>query len=431
MAKTSDKKRRRRYLYFSLASNLGLLFFFKYYNFFRESLGSVFSDIGWEILLPYSEFLLPAGISFYTFQTLSYTIEVYRGNQDPEYHLGRFALYVSFFPQLVAGPIERASNMLPQYFERHNFDYDRVTSGLKLMVWGLLKKAVIADRLAVVVDNVFSDPARHSGPILVLASVFFTFQIYCDFSGYSDIAIGSARIFGFKLMGNFRRPFLATSIQDVWRRWHISLSTWFRDYVYFALGGSRYSMYRTYACLLAVFVVSGLWHGARWTFAIWGLLHALYMIVGIVSRPLRARTVEVVGLAKVPWALHGCRVVTTFCLFSFAFIFFRATTLGEAVYFVGHLGSGWLVVFDWEGMSHALSSLGVRGLDLWLCGGLIVALMGIEIVQEVMEHSDAEGFSRWFMRQPLGVRWAVYSAGLWGIFLFGVLRQKEFIYFVF
>ena len=428
MAKTGERGRRRGLLLLSLATNLGLLFFFKYYNFFSDSLGAALGSIGWQVEIPYSAFLLPAGISFYTFQTLSYTIEVYRGKQEPEYHLGRFALYVSFFPQLVAGPIERASNMLPQYLERHDFDYDRVTSGLKLMVWGLLKKAVIADRLSVVVDTVFSNPLDHAGPVLVLGAVFFTFQIYCDFSGYSDIAIGGARVLGFRLMDNFRRPFFATSIQEVWRRWHISLSTWFRDYVYFTLGGSRHGVFRTYVCLLVVFVVSGLWHGASWTFAVWGLLHAVYMIAGRVLLPLRARCAAVVG---VPWLLYGWRVVVTFSLFTFAFIFFRADTIGVAFYYVQHLGSGWSVVFDAEAWSVLPRSLGVWPWEFWICVGLVVGLTVLEGIDEWFSRGGKVGIATRILRQPIAVRWAVYSAGLWMIFLFGVLRQTQFIYYVF
>ena len=249
---------KRGYLAVSLTANLGLLFFFKYYNFFSDSLREFSRLWGGTLDIPHSDFLLPVGISFYTFQTLSYTIEVYRGNKEPERHLGIFALYVAFFPQLVAGPIERAQRLLPQFREKHEFVYDRVVSGLKLIAWGLFKKVVIADRLAGVVDVVYGNVDAHSGPAFVVATVAFAFQIFCDFSGYTDIAIGSARVMGFELMTNFRRPYFAASIPDFWRRWHISLSTWFRDYVYVPLGGSRVSRSRWYGNLFIVFLVSGL-----------------------------------------------------------------------------------------------------------------------------------------------------------------------------
>lgn len=231
--------------------------------------------------------LLPVGISFYTFQSLSYSIDVYRGEKEPERNFGKFALYVAFFPQLVAGPIERSTNLLPQFDRRISFDYDRFVSGLRLMLWGFFKKIVIADRLAIYVNEVYNSPAEFQGLTLILATYFFAFQIYCDFSGYSDIAIGAARIMGYDLMINFRQPYFSQSIAEFWKRWHISLSTWFKDYLYIPLGGNRVAKNRWYFNLMAVFLISGLWHGANWTFVLWGFLHGFYLVFSIWTQNIR------------------------------------------------------------------------------------------------------------------------------------------------
>lgn len=418
---TPDIRRRRGWLYFSLAVNIGLLFFFKYYNFFADTLQFATASLGFPGGLPHSPFLLPVGISFYTFQKLSYTLEVYWGRQIPERHLGRFALYVAFFPQLVAGPIERPGNLLPQFLEKHDFDYERVTGGLKLMVWGLFQKAVIADRLAQVVDYVYADPSRHGGPALAVATVFFAFQILCDFSGYTDIAIGAAQVLGFRLMANFRRPYFASSTADFWRRWHISLSSWFRDYLYIPLGGNRVTLPRWIINIVLVFLLCGFWHGARWTFVGWGLLHASYLVLGRVLKPLRARLAAVTGLEKTPRLLRSIRLVPTFLLVCFAWILFRAETFGQARVVISNLALGWRQTLD----PAFYGGLGVLPRELGLCAALIGLLLGIHALQ------SRGGLREGLARRPFWFRWVVYSAALWGIFLFGVLRQKEFIYFVF
>jgi D-alanyl-lipoteichoic acid acyltransferase DltB (MBOAT superfamily) len=269
---------RRRWLLLSLVTNLGLLFSFKYFNFFNDSFRQLFQMANLSYPVPALNVLLPVGISFYTFQTLSYTIDVYRGKIQPERHLGVFALFVSFFPQLVAGPIERSGNLLPQFYQKTAVDYERIISGLQRMTWGFFKKVVIADRLALLVNTVYNHPTEFSGMPLIIATYAFGFQIYCDFSAYSDIAIGAARVMGFDLMENFRQPYYARSIPEFWRRWHISLSTWFRDYVYLPLGGNRVKLPHWVFNILVVFVVSGLWHGANWTFVIWGALHGIFMV---------------------------------------------------------------------------------------------------------------------------------------------------------
>ncbi|MBU0755092.1 MAG: MBOAT family protein, partial [Planctomycetes bacterium] len=341
MDRHNERNGRRKWLIVSLIANLGLLFSFKYYNFFAATWNDLFPSLGTGAHLPALDVLLPVGISFYTFQTLSYTIEVYRGTQKPEKRLMIFALYVAFFPQLVAGPIERPGNLLSQFDRKNVFQYDRVLSGLRQMLWGFFKKMVIADNLAVIVNQVYGAPADYAGPALTLATVFFAFQIFCDFSGYSDIAIGASRVLGYDLMTNFRRPYFAKSIQDFWARWHISLSTWFRDYLYISLGGNRVSKGRWYFNLAVVFLVSGLWHGANWTFVVWGALHGTYLITAILTQKMRARTAALVRIERTPFLHKLFNTGWCFVLVCFSWIFFRADSMGDAWRVVTHLGSGW------------------------------------------------------------------------------------------
>jgi len=265
----SSGNKRNFYLILSIAANVGVLAVFKYYNFLNDNLTAILGDFGYQNKIPYLSILLPIGLSFHTFQAMSYTIEVYRGHQKAERHFGIYSLYVMFYPQLVAGPIERPQNILPQMHAKHEFKYENVVEGLRLMLWGFFKKIVIADRLAIYVDAVYNNADKHSGITLITATVFFAFQIYCDFSGYTDIARGAARVMGYELMLNFRRPYLAKSIKEFWSRWHISLSTWFRDYLYIPLGGNRVPIPRWYLNLMIVFMISRLWHGAALTYIIW------------------------------------------------------------------------------------------------------------------------------------------------------------------
>ena len=417
--------RRKAWLGLSLLVNLGLLFFFKYYNFFAASLDPLLLGLNYP-RLPESPFLLPVGISFYTFQTLSYSIEVYRGAWPAERHLGRFALYVAFFPQLVAGPIERAQRLLPQFQEPHRFEYNRVVDGLRLMLWGLFKKVVIADRLAVLVNNVYPHPDAFPGPVLALATVAFAFQIYCDFSGYSDIAIGAARVFGIRLMANFQRPYFATSIAAFWRRWHISLSTWFRDYLYFPLGGNRVGPLRWALNIAIVFLISGLWHGAAWRFLIWGGLHGGYLLIGRLTAPARNRLVKVLRLNAYPVVACAASMLFTFLLVCFAWIFFRAASLEQALAVIRGLGRDWGSLFDPALFGNTRVSLGLWQRDFYLVLILPAFLVGVQVLQ-----SRFGPLRRRIAGFPLPVRWMIYSAALWAIFLLGELRQQEFIYFVF
>ncbi len=327
------KWKRKMYLLLSLLTNLGLLFSFKYFNFFGDSVNFIFDKINIMRHLPELNVLLPVGISFYTFQTLSYTIDVYRREKEPERHFGFFALYVSFFPQLVAGPIERSTRLLPQMRQHFKFDYERVKNGILQMCWGFFKKVVIADRLAEYVNMVYNNTGSYDGVHYVIATVFFAFQIYCDFSGYSDIAIGSASIMGFDLMRNFKRPYLAHNIREFWARWHISLSTWFRDYLYIPLGGNRVVKWRWYYNLFITFLISGLWHGADWTFIVWGALHGFYLVSAIWTKRIRERVNNTI-LGNNHKIYNITQIIVTVCLAWFAWIFFRANNIGDAFFVI-------------------------------------------------------------------------------------------------
>lgn len=344
----------KRLLWMSILLNLGILFSFKYLNFFTTSVADVAELAGLGFSPPVLDVLLPVGISFYTFQTMSYTIDVYHGKVAPERHFGIFALFVSFWPQLVAGPIERSGRLLPQFRKEMHFDAQRVIWGMNRMAYGFFKKVVVADRLAIYVNEVYASPEEFGTLPLLLATIFFAFQIYCDFSGYTDIAIGVAAIMGFTLMENFDRPYLSRSVGEFWRRWHISLSTWFRDYLYIPLGGNRVLVWRWYYNLFITFLVSGLWHGADWTFVVWGALHGFYMVWERVSEKGRHKMYGKMGLDKVKWLVRGTQVLVTFVLVTVAWVFFRADGMGDA-----------LAVFR-----------GIAALDLGLNPSMLMAYQG-------------------------------------------------------
>jgi alginate O-acetyltransferase complex protein AlgI len=410
--------RRRAYLIVSLVANLSLLFAFKYFNFFNDSLGAAFRLFQFSYPIPAADVILPVGISFHTFQAMSYTIDVYRGARQPERDLGLFALYVAFFPQLVAGPIERSGHLLPQFRLEHSFEYARVADGLKLMAWGFFKKLVIADRLAVYVNEVYANPGDFDAGRLTLATYFFAFQIYCDFSGYSDIAIGAAQVMGYELSENFRRPYFAGSIRDFWRRWHITLMSWFRDYVYIPLGGNRVPRMRYFANTLAVFLLSGLWHGANWTFVVWGLLHGSYLIAADVTGAHRERARALFGLRRLPAVERVLGALVTFHLVAFAWIFFRASSLSDAVLIVRSIVSG----------------TGVRGMHLTLPGfdGLEIAIaLGAIVLMETLEALKERRGARLLSERPAWIRWPCYAGAIALIILFGKFDQREFIYFQF
>ena len=415
-------KRKKIYLIISLIANIGVLAVFKYYNFINQNFSFLLHGFGLTNPIPYLSILLPIGLSFHTFQAMSYTIEVYRGKQKAERHFGIYSLYVMFYPQLVAGPIERPQNLLHQFREKYDFDYNRVTSGLRLMAWGLFKKVVIADRLAIVADKIFNNPQEYNSLSLAIGVIFFSFQIFCDFSGYSDMAIGAARIMGFKLMTNFNKPYQSKSISEFWKRWHISLSTWFKDYLYISLGGNKVTIPRWYLNLFLVFLISGLWHGANWTFVIWGALHGFYLVFALVTHKKRERINRLLFLNKVP----AISVITTFALVAFAWIFFRANDLHSALYICKHLFTGIPDVVS-AILHHrpVLQEMGLDRFDFTLSILLIIFLEGVHYLQTRKHLGEV------FLTKPAYLRWAVYYGVVLAILFLGVFEDRQFIYFQF
>ncbi|MCI0511770.1 MBOAT family protein [candidate division KSB1 bacterium] len=415
IGKTSVRSRKRLYLIISLLSNLGILFAFKYFNFFNASVRMLFNSFSIAYHVPQFNILLPVGISFYTFQTLSYTIDVYRGKMQPERNLGIFALYVSFFPQLVAGPIERATNLLPQFLKKITFDSERFQDGLRQMLWGFFKKVVVADMLAFYVNTVYNQVHAYSGLQMLIATYFFAFQIYCDFSGYSDIAIGVARMMGFDLMKNFNLPYFSRSIPEFWRRWHISLSTWFKDYLYIPLGGNRCSVTRWYFNIFMVFLISGLWHGADWKFVIWGALHGFYQVFSMLTATMRDTLVRILRIPRVLRSLF--QTVFTFHLVCFSWIFFRANSMSEALFVVKSLFT------NFGSLVHLTANWGRYNFMVALCATVILLLFEI-----VRFNTNYEKLIR---RTPGILRWGVYYLIILLLILFGVDSNSQFIYFQF
>ncbi|GAB2520368.1 MBOAT family O-acyltransferase [Spirosoma aerophilum] len=417
--KTSGRKR-KLFLICSLSANILVLAIFKYYNFLNESFDTVLNQFNHTTPFDSLKILLPIGLSFHTFQAMSYTIEVYRGKQAAERHFGIYALYVMFYPQLVAGPIERPQNVLYQFYEKHKFKAENISEGLKLIAWGLFKKVVIADRFAIIVNKVYNDPKQFEGLPLIFATFLFAFQIYCDFSGYSDIALGTARTIGFRLMKNFDSPYFSTSVSEFWKRWHISLSTWFRDYLYIPLGGSRVSEYRWYFNLFITFLVSGLWHGANWTYVIWGSLNGLYLIIENSTKQFWTKMYDFAGLSSKIRSSIG--LICTFTLTCFAWIFFRAKTVQDAYYIISHL-----TISLGSSISHLKpSALGSTQYD-YLIGFL--ALVVLLTVERVNVSVSVNG---WLMRQSFAVRMTIYYMFVMFILMFGMFDvQEQFIYFQF
>lgn len=412
----SEGKTRKLYLICSLIANIGVLAIFKYFNFFNENLSHLLNSIGYQNSIPNLSILLPIGLSFHTFQAMSYTIEVYRGNQKAERHFGIYSLYVMFYPQLVAGPIERPQNILHQFYQKHQFDYDNVTTGLKLMTWGFFKKVVIADRLASSVNTIYANPTEYHGLPLVLATIFFAIQIYCDFSGYSDIAIGSARVMGFKLMRNFDRPYLSKSVSEFWKRWHISLSTWFRDYLYIPLGGNRVRLPRMYFNLMITFLLSGLWHGPNWTYIVWGGINGCFLILENFIR--NKKNIP----DKSPSPLTSfVKIIFTFCVINISWIFFRASTLSDAIYILTNLFTDFKA-----SIPVTLSTMGITKYDLFIITISLVLLLIIELLQSKYNLTDL------LNKKPPLLRKFIYLSCILLIILTGQFESKElFIYFQF
>ena len=414
---TEKEKYRKFLLWFSIVTNIGFLGFFKYYNFFLDSFVSVFSFFGKSISVNSLDIILPVGISFYTFQTLSYTIDVYKRKLEPAKDIISFLAFVSFFPQLVAGPIERATNLLPQFYKKRVFEYDKAVDGMRQMLWGLFKKVVIADNCAEYANIIFNNYTDFSGSTLVLGAIFFTFQIYCDFSGYSDMAIGMSRLFGFNLMKNFAFPYFSRDIAEFWRKWHISLTTWFRDYLYIPLGGSKGSISKVIRNTFIIFLISGFWHGANWTFIIWGLLNALYFLPFLLTKRNRKNLDVVAENRAFPTIKELLSMLTTFSITVFAWIFFRAESVSQAFSYIGG-------IFTKE----------LFRIPVIIGGGkkelLVIFLVVVFVIIEWIGRRNEYAIEKLFISKKRWIRWGFYYIII-GVIFSMLGKQQEFIYFQF
>ena len=417
LAKQENKSKRKILLWTSILVNLGFLGFFKYYNFFLDNFITTFSFFGAEINANSLNIILPVGISFYTFQTLSYSIDIYKQKLEPTKDFIAFAAFVSFFPQLVAGPIERATNLLPQFYKKRHFDYSNSVDGMRQILWGLFKKIVIADNCAVYANQIFNNSEYLNGSTLVIGAIFFTFQIYGDFSGYTDIAIGVSRLFGFDLTQNFKFPYFSRDIAEFWRRWHISLSTWFRDYLYIPLGGSRGSTWMKVRNTFIIFIVSGFWHGANWTFIFWGILNAIYFIPLLLTKKNR-NNLETVAQGKlIPSFKEFSFMLLTFGLTMFAWIFFRSENIGHAISYISEILS--LSLFEipkFTGKSSALT---------------IIFLIGCFLFVEWQGREGRYAISDKGQKWNRTLRWIFYSLIIFAIGMFMPSVESPFIYFQF
>lgn len=419
-------KRKKLCVAGSFLANLSILFYYKYFNFIIWNINMVLRRTPIELELPQLDILLPVGISFYTFQALSYTMDVYRDEIYAEKNFAKYALFVSFFPQLVAGPIERSKNLLVQISKERKFSYSNLRSGLFLMLWGLLLKLVLADRVAIVVNTVYGSPEIYPGFLIVLATVLFAFQIYCDFQGYTTIARGAARILGYELMENFNAPYFATSVADFWRRWHISLSSWFRDYLYIPLGGNRKGKARKHLNLMIVFLVSGIWHGASWTYIIWGGLNGAYQVIGDWLRPLRNKMKEKLHVKSESRLCKLVSMVITFVLVDFAWLFFRADGPISTINTLKNL-----CCFNPQVLvDGTMFQLGLEKAEFWFMWLVIALLMASDYLKykgiQVMEKINRMGM---FSRSLL------FAILLWVVIVFGIYgvdyEASQFIYFQF
>jgi D-alanyl-lipoteichoic acid acyltransferase DltB (MBOAT superfamily) len=415
IAGTANERARKGFLAASVAASLGMLFTFKYYNFLGSVINGIYMGLDVPRVAPVLHVALPIGISFYTFQALGYTIDVFKKRIPAEKNLGIFSLFVSFFPQLVAGPIERAGALLPQFRRPRELDYDRCASGLTLVAWGLFKKMAIADRLAVYVDAVYNHSGDYTGLPLIAATYFFALQIYCDFSGYSDIAIGCARMMGYDLSRNFENPYFSSSIPEFWRKWHMTLMSWFKDYVYIPLGGNRKGEARKYANQFCVFFLSGLWHGANMTFVLWGAYHGVVQILVLATAPMRRRLLEPLKLP--PALMRALGILITFNVVCFGWAMFRAENIRVFLHIARNLGTGAFAV------SALLNPVGVEKFQM------SVLLVAVLLVIEVIQVNPALVVR--FKSAPVFVRYPTYCLLIIGILLFSVFEESPFLYFQF
>lgn len=431
VGKAGSDGKKKLWMWLCIISNLSVLFLFKYFSFFLDNINHALSVFGANPVESPFHFLLPVGISFYTFQAIGYVIDVYRGDIAAEKNPLDYALFVSFFPQLVAGPIERSKNLLPQIKEiskKNLFTYDGLVSGFGTMLWGFLLKTVIADRAAILVDHVFENYYRYGTIELVLAMMLFAVQIYADFAGYSAIAIGASRVMGIRLMENFETPYFATSVADFWNRWHISLSTWLKDYLYIPLGGNRKGKVRKYLNLLITFLVSGLWHGAAWHFVIWGLLHGIYRVVGEITTPLRDKIEDRLNVNKEVFSFRFTKIVLTFFFVNIAWVFFRAASLGDAV---GFLKRMFTCFNPWALSDESIYNLGLDRREF----GILIAGIILLVAVSVLRHYRKAEIGAFLSKQNFWFRWIVFIALIVAVLLFGEygieFSSAKFIYFDF
>ncbi len=421
LIETEKGGRKKIYLIISIISTCLVLFIFKYFNFFNANIAQIFKHFNWNYPMQSVSILLPIGLSFHTFQSLSYVIEVYRGKQKAERNFFMYALYVMFYPQLVAGPIERPQNLLHQFYKKHYFNYNRVVSGLRLMLWGFFKKIVFADRFSVLVNEVYNGPDKYADKpaMFIVATVFFAFQIYFDFSSYTDIARGAAQVMGFKLIQNFDSPYFAKSVPEFWRKWHMSLSTWFKDYVYIPLGGNRVPKSRWCFNIMVTFALSGVWHGANWTFLIWGALNGVYLIFSGLTFKLRERFARLVRLDKIPVIHTLVQIAITFFFVCLGWVFFRAQSLSDAVYIISKSFS---VIGNINRFFDDLNGIfNQYGIEFILIGVMMI----VHLVKRIEKPEII------IKKVPTAVRWAAYYIILMSILLLGAFYNQGFIYFQF
>lgn len=423
--KKKSIKKKKLHVVLCILINIGILFLFKYYNFFKYIIMMISSYFHITVHIPSLDLLLPVGISFYTFKVISYIIDVYRGDTKAQKNLGKYALYVSFFPQILAGPIEKSKDLLYQFDEKHYFDYERVKNGLLLMLWGIIQKVVISDRLAKLVDVVYKSPDKYSGFEIVIATVFFAFQIYCDFAGYSDIAIGAEEVLGFKASKNFERPYFSKSIKEFWRRWHITLGAWFKDYLYIPMGGNRCSKLKNYFNIMVVFLVCGLWHGAAINYVVWGAIHGLYQIIGNILKPLKRALIKMFNINTNKFGYKLYQVITTFILVDFSWIFFRASSFKSAIKLIKNM----FYFNPWIFTNGTIYKLGLDYKELPVAAASIIFILIVNLVQRKKCLRSS------LCKRNIILRWCVYITAVVIILIFGIYgpgySKEQFIYMQF
>lgn len=428
MSDITDKESRKPFLYISLFSNLGMLGLFKYYNFFNDSFAELFFILNLEYAIPALSLILPVGISFYTFQTLGYTIDVYKGRIKAETHFGYFALYVSYFPQLVAGPIERSSHLIPQLKTKQAFSFSNLKTGLKRIGLGLFKKVVIADQISLLVSYVADQPDSFGGFSILLSSLLFTIQVYCDFSGYSDMAVGIARVFGVRLMENFNRPFFAKTISELWKRWHISLILWFRDYIFIPLGGTRGSRVMIIRNVLVIFFISGLWHGADYKFILWGGLNGVLIVIYLEFKKLKTPLSNLTLSSRQLRIVDFLKRIRTYVIFSVVGIFFLANTFSDAITLLYGLLGGWKedMIAIFQNANNSREKVLYLGSSVIEFGLIILSITVVFISHYLKEFTTIR-----FADFPLPLRYSVYVSLVFSIVLFSFQQEMPFYYFQF